>query len=224
MGEASCEKTTAGKAGAFLLIVVSFLLFGGICFAAGSLLWHQGQEVEVSVDAPGEEFTSSVTFTVRNVLGMDILIDENKQSCAMLQFLKDGEWLDICEIRFVREDSAVSSVKYGGMYAHLEPGKTLTYCLGEELLATMASGEYRVAIPYISEEEYLRYLQERGEEIDESLEAEKEASLEESPSEETESQEQDAPDEESEETKAPEIHVFYQEFVFVGRADASVNP
>ena len=199
-----------------------FLLFGGICFAAGALIWYQGQEVDVSVDTSGEHFTERVSFSVSNVLGMDILIDEREGSCARLQFYEGGVWLDVCEIRFVREDSAVISVKYGGMYAHLEPGMTLTYCLDEELLAAMSSGEYRVAIPYISEEEYLRYLQKRGEEIDESLEAEKEASLEEDLSEETEDPQEDV-SEEPEETEAPEIQIFYEEFVFVSQWDTSAK-
>lgn len=223
MGEGTKEKTASNKIGAFLLILVCFLAFGGVCFAAGSLLWQQGQEVEVSIDTSGEEFTSSVTFTVRNVLGMDILIDESKDSCAMLQYLRDGEWQDVCEIRFVEEDSAVISVKYGGMYAHLEPGMALIYCLDEELLSTMSSGEYRVAIPYISEEAYLRYLQKRGEEIDESLEAEKEASLEEESREESEESEEDTLSEGSQETEAPEIQIFYEEFVFVSRWDTSAS-
>ncbi|MBO7158581.1 MAG: hypothetical protein J6W31_08255, partial [Clostridia bacterium] len=156
-----------------------------------------------------------------NVLGMDILIDESRDSCAMLQFLQDGEWVDVCEIRFVREDSAAISVKYGGMYAHLEPGKTLTYCFSQELLGEMVSGEYRVAIPYISEEEYLRYLQERGEEIDESLEeAKKEEESAEETSDEESLEESSLP---PEEIQAPEIHVLYEEFVFVGRQDASAK-
>lgn len=222
MGEETAVKSsTRGKAAAFLLIFLCFLLFGGVCFAAGSLLWYQGQEVDVSIDTSGEEFTSSVTFAVRNVLGMDILIDESKQSCAMLQFMRDGEWEDVCEIRFVKEDSAVISVKYGGMYAHLEPGMTLTYCLEEDLLAVMSSGEYRVAIPYISEEEYLQYLQERGEEIDESLAAEAEASAEELSEENSAEDGEEEVSEETSETEAPEIHVLYKEFVFVSQTDAS---
>jgi hypothetical protein len=215
------KKEGGGKAAAFLLILVCFILFGGVCFAAGSLLWRQGQEMEVSIETSGEGFTSSVTFTVSNVLGMDILIDESRDSCAMLQFLQDGEWVDVCEIRFVREDSAAISVKYGGMYAHLEPGKTLTYCFSQELLGEMVSGEYRVAIPYISEEEYLRYLQERGEEIDESLEEakEEEESAEETSDEESLEESSLPP----EEIQAPEIHVLYEEFVFVGRQDTSAK-
>ena len=213
------KKEGGGKAAAFLLILVCFILFGGVCFAAGSLLWRQGQEMEVSIETSGEGFTSSVTFTVSNVLGMDILIDESRDSCAMLQFLQDGEWVDVCEIRFVREDSAAISVKYGGMYAHLEPGKTLTYCFSQELLGEMVSGEYRVAIPYISEEEYLRYLQERGEEVDESLEeAKKEEESAEETSDEASLEESSLP---PEEIQAPEIHVLYEEFVFVGRQDTS---
>ena len=203
------------------MILVCFILFGGVCFAAGSLLWRQGQEMEVSIETSGEGFTSSVTFTVSNVRGMDILIDESRDSCAMLQFLQDGEWVDVCEIRFVREDSAAISVKYGGMYAHLEPGKTLTYCFSQELLGEMVSGEYRVAIPYISEEEYLRYLQERGEEIDESLEeAKKEEESAEETSDEESLEESSLP---PEEIQAPEIHVLYEEFVFVGRQDTSAK-
>ena len=215
------KKEGGGKAAAFLLILVCFILFGGVCFVAGSLLWRQGQEMEVSIETSGEGFTSSVTFTVSNVLGMDILIDESRDSCAMLQFLQDGEWVDVCEIRFVREDSAAISVKYGGMYAHLEPGNTLTYCFSQELLGEMVSGEYRVAIPYISEEEYLRYLQERGEEIDESLEeAKKEEESAEETSDEESLEESSLP---PEEIQAPEIHVLYEEFVFVGRQDTSAK-
>ena len=145
------------RAVAFLLTFLCFLLFGGICFLAGSLLLHQGQEVVISVETPGTEFTESVTFTVSNVLGIDILVDERKESCAMLQFNRDGEWEDVCEIRFIQEDSAVLSVKYGGMYAHLAPGMELTYCLDEKILSSMTSGEYRIAVSYISEEEYLEF-------------------------------------------------------------------
>ncbi len=208
---------------AFLLILVCFLLFGGVCFLAGRVLWRQGQEVEISVDAPGEEFTESVTFTVSNVLGIDILVDESKDSCAMLQFNRDGQWEDVCEIRFVQEDSASLSLKYGGMYAHLAPGMELTYCLDQTLLATMSSGEYRIAVSYISEEEYLEYLQERAEEIDESLQqvlenGESSEQTEESPEVSTE---EDLAEEDRENTLEPKVQVFYKEFVFVGRQDIS---
>ncbi len=210
------------RAVAFLLTFLCFLLFGGICFLAGSLLLHQGQEVVISVETPGTEFTESVTFTVSNVLGIDILVDERKESCAMLQFNRDGEWEDVCEIRFIQEDSAVLSVKYGGMYAHLAPGMELTYCLDEKILSSMTSGEYRIAVSYISEEEYLEYLQERAEEIDRSL---AEASEERESSEETEaaeeSEESDTPETEEEvESPKPEVQIFYKEFVFIGRQDS----
>ena len=211
------------RALAFLLTFLCFLLFGGICFLAGSLLIHQGQEVKISVETPGEEFTESVTFTVSNVLGIDILIDERRESCAMLQYNRDGVWEDVCEIRFVREDSAVLSVKYGGMYAHLAPDMELRYCLDEKILSSMTSGEYRIAVSYISEEEYLEYLQERAAEIDASL---AETSEESDVSEETETDEESAEEvleeEEEEETfSQPQVQIFYKEFVFVGRQETS---
>ena len=214
------------RAVAFLLTFLCFLAFGGICFLAGSLLLRQGQEVKISVETPGEEFTESVTFTVSNILGIDILIDERRDSCAMLQFNRDGEWEDVCEIRFVRENSAVLSVKYGGMYAHLAPGKELKYCLDEKILSTMTSGEYRIAVSYISEEEYLEYLQERALAIDESLaelSQDGEVSEEEVSAEESEETAEDDADidgtDEGEASPQPEVQIFYKEFVFVSRQD-----
>lgn len=226
-----------------VITFICFLLFGGICFAAGRLLWHQGREVDVSVDTSGEGFTESVTFTVSNILGMDILIDERDGSCAMLQYQDGGEWVDICEIRFVKEDSAALSAKYGGMYAHLAPGMELQYRLDEALLESLPSGDYRIAIPYISEDAYLRYLQERAEEIDESLfeaseevsdasdaalseEVPAESSAEESEEvseESADAKSEDISDGESseEEVQEPEMEVFYKEFQFVNRADRS---
>lgn len=212
------------RALAFLLTFLCFLLFGAICFFAGSVLIRQGQEVKISVDTSGEEFTESVTFTVSNVLGIDILVDEGKESCAMLQFNQDGEWVDVCEIRFVQEDNAVLSVKYGGMYAHLAPGMELRYCLDQEILNSMTSGEYRIAVSYISEAEYLEYLQERAEEIDESLEeALENGALSVSEVSAELSQEEDMEEEQPDEEDAPkpEVQIFYKEFVFVSQQDIS---
>lgn len=216
------NQNSTRRVGSFVLTALCFLLFGGICFAAGVLLWHQGQEVEVSVDTPGDTFTESVTFTVSNVLGMDILIDDREDSCAMLQYREDGKWVDICEIRFVREDSASISVKYGGMYAHLAPGAELEYRLDEALLSSLQGGEYRIAIPYISEDEFLKYLQDRAEEIDESLLEQSELSEEVDTdlsggevSAESRAEEQNG--EESEPVSAPKVQMFYKEFAIVGR-------
>lgn len=238
---------------AAVITLLCFLLFGGICFAAGSLIWRQGREVDVSVDTSGEGFTESVSFTVSNILGMDILIDERENSCAMLQYDMGGEWTDVCEIRFAAEDSAALSVKYGGMYAHLAPGMELQYRLDEELLETLPSGEYRIAIPYISEDAYLKYLQNRAEDIDESLELALEesaqanaalsaeqlsgeisdeesggVSADESEEAVSEEQSEDVSGDLSEESAAdktpePEIQIFYKEFRFVSRADSSAD-
>lgn len=236
---------------AAVITFLCFLLFGGVCFAAGSLIWQQGREVDVSVDTSGESFTESVTFTVSNILGMDILIDERENSCAMLQCDMGGEWTDVCEIRFAGKDSAALSVKYGGMYAHLAPGMELQYRLDEELLETLPSGEYRIAIPYISEDAYLKYLQDRAEDIDESLENALEESVQANAalsdaelsgersdqgsagvsadeSEEAVSQEQSEEvsgdlSEESIRDETPEIQILYKEFRFVSRADSSAD-
>lgn len=218
-------KTESRRRKVFLAAVTLaiFLLFGGICFAAGALIWRQGQEVDVSVDTSGEHFTERVTLSVRNVLGMDILIDERAESCARLQFYEGGVWIDVCEIGFVNCDSTAISVKYGGMYAHLAPGATLSYELDEELLHFLPSGRYRVAIPYISEESYLAYLLERAEDIDESLEAESaaESADEDVSVPETEaSEEESLPDEQSTPPR-PEIEVFYKEFSITNRADGT---
>lgn len=216
------ERTGKNRAVLAVVTFLCFLLFGGICFAAGALIWYQGQEVDVSVDTPGEQFTERVSFAVSNILGMDILIDEREGSCAVLQFYDRGVWTDVSTLGFVLEDSTSVSVKYGGMYAHLAPGATLEYTLDESLLDTLPSGRYRIAIPYISEDAYLAYLQDRAEEIDESLEAERS---------ETESAEEASEEEQSSETVSdspaeepalqPETEIFYKEFSFVNRADGA---
>ena len=217
------EQSKGRRALLALAVFLIFLLFGGICFAAGALIWHQGQEVDVSVDTSGEHFTESVSFAVRNVLGMDILIDERTESCAVLQYHNnDGVWTDVCPIGFVACDSTAVSVKYGGMYAHLAPGAVLEYALDKELLDTLPSGRYRVAIPYISEESYLAYLHDRAEEIDESLEAVLSADSSEGSAEEI-SMDTEASEETDEHPSPtlPEIEIFYKEFSITNRADGA---
>lgn len=220
------ETNPSRKRKAFLAAVtfLIFLLFGGICFAAGALIWYQGQEVDVSVDTSGEHFTERVSFSVSNVLGMDILIDEREGSCARLQFYNGGVWLDVCEIEFVSGDSTAVSVKYGGMYAHLAPGAKLEYELNRDLLAELPSGRYRIAIPYISEESYLTYLQNRAEDIDESLEAERSDDLSQDEIEETVSDVSEISEEvsgESAEIALPRVEIFYKEFSITNRVDST---
>ena len=155
-----------------VILLLCLALVVSLCVCVVLLLLKQGQEVEVSVATSGDTFTESVTITVRNVLGMDILIDEQARSCAMLQYHDGKEWTDISEIRFVSADSIALSAKYGGMYAHLAPGGELYYELSGEQLETLPGGEYRIAIRYISENEYIDYLHARAREIEASLDAE----------------------------------------------------
>ena len=155
-----------------VILLLCLALVVGLCVCVVLLLLKQGQEVEVSVATSGDTFTESVTITVRNVLGMDILIDEQARSCAMLQYHDGKEWTDISEIRFVSADSIALSAKYGGMYAHLAPGGELYYELSGDQLETLPGGEYRIAIRYISENEYIDYLHARAREIEASLDAE----------------------------------------------------
>ena len=153
------------------ILLLCLALVVGLCVNVVLLLLKQGQEVEVSVATSGDSFTESVTITVRNVLGMDILIDEQERSCAMLQYRDGKGWTDISEIRFVSADSVALSAKYGGMYAHLAPGGELHYELDGKQLDTLPGGEYRIAIRYISENEYIDYLHARAREIEASLDA-----------------------------------------------------
>lgn len=216
------EKSGSRRAVLALAVFLIFLLFGGICFAAGALIWHQGQEVDVSVDTSGEHFTESVSFTVRNVLGMDILIDERDASCAVLQYHSEGIWTDVCEIGFVASDSTAVSVKYGGMYAHLAPGAALEYALDRELLDTLPSGRYRVAIPYISEEAYLAYLNDRAEEIDESLALDMSEDISDGYAEEASADSEETEDVGGEDAPLrPNIEIFYKEFSITNRADGA---
>ncbi len=166
-GTRSPQKTLFAVAILLLCLLTIVLLCAG---ALRVLMW-QGREVEVSVATSGEQFTESVTVTLRNVLGMDILIDEQGQSCAMLQHRVGKTWEDVSEIRFVQEDSAALSAKYGGMYAHLSPGGELLYELDGEQINSLPGGEYRIAIRYISEKAYTEYLQARAREIETSLDA-----------------------------------------------------
>ena len=166
-GARSPRKTFFSVAVLLLCLLTVVLL----CAGALHVLLRQGQEVEVSVETSGEQFTESVTVTLRNVLGKDILIDEQEKSCAMLQRRVGETWEDVSEIRFVQEDSAALSAKYGGMYAHLSPGGELLYELDGEQINTLPGGEYRIAIRYISEKAYAEYLRARAREIETSLDA-----------------------------------------------------
>lgn len=164
-GTRSPQKTLFSVAVLLLCLLTMVLL----CVGALHVLLRQGQEVEVSVETSGEQFTESVTVTLRNVLGMDILIDEQENSCAMLQRRVGDVWENVSEIRFVQEDSAALSAKYGGMYAHLAPGGELLYELDGEQINSLPGGEYRIAIRYISEKAYTDYLNARAREIETSL-------------------------------------------------------
>lgn len=215
----------------------------GLCVGVVLLLLKQGQEVEVSVATSGDTFTESVTITVRNVLGMDILIDEQQRSCAMLQYRDGKNWMDISEIRFVSEDSLALSAKYGGMYAHLTPGGELYYELSGEQLETLPGGEYRIAIRYISENEYIDYLHARAREIEASLDAETapELSLPEGSGESSLPADSDEPEGISESTAdgdltpeedvtqpaeipAPKTQLLYAEFIVISKTESGTNP
>lgn len=222
------------------VMLLCFALVVGLCVAVVQLLLKQGQEVEVSVATSGDTFTESVTITVRNVLGMDILIDEQERSCAMLQYRDGKDWTDISEIRFVPEDNIALSAKYGGMYAHLAPGGELHYELAGEQLETLPGGEYRIAIRYISENEYIDYLHARAREIETSLDAaaDPETSLPEdddslptdgsSPEEPAESELSDdsTPEESIEEAgpvSSPKTQILYAEFIVISKTEGNAN-
>lgn len=225
---------------AVALLCLSLVI--GLCVGVVLLLLKQGQEVEVSVVTSGDTFTESVTITVRNVLGMDILIDEQERSCAMLQYRDGKDWVDISEIRFVPEDSIALSAKYGGMYAHLVPGGELYYVLSGEQLETLPGGEYRIAIRYISENDYIGYLQARAREIEASLDAETDPglSLSEPPEEDTLSADGSAPEDasesiaddgsapeeslsEPEQVPAPKTQNLYAEFFIISKPNGNAS-
>lgn len=234
-----------------LILLLCLALVVGLCVCVVLLLLKQGQEVEVSVATSGDAFTESVTITVRNVLGMDILIDEQERSCAMLQYHDGGDWKDISEIRFVSADSIALSAKYGGMYAHLAPGGELYYELSGEQLELLPGGEYRIAIRYISENEYIDYLYARAREIEASLDAEttsesslaegsEDASLPErdpegdsAPEDDSESpaDESPAPEESSsaseistpEPVPSPKTQLLYAEFIVISKTESSAG-
>ena len=52
---------------------------------------------------------------------------------------------------------AVSPV-YGGMFAELQPGKSLEYTLEGAALAALQSGQYRIVVTYVAEYAYTEYL------------------------------------------------------------------
>lgn len=220
-----------------IMVLLCLLLVSGVCFLAAKLIWEQGQDVAVSVDTSGKEYTERVTVTVSNVLGMDLLLDERDHSCAMLQFYGEAGWEDVCEIRFVREDCTAISAKYGGMFAHLRPGEELTYCLQQEELESLQSGEYRIAIRYLIEDEYTRFLRAYARQLEHSFAAESSVDASE-PESRVESGSSGSPDRSNVEGSAPDFsseesgdmvppalqpntQLFYKTFRLVGRSDVS---
>ena len=128
-----------------IMVLLCLLLVSGVCFLAAKLIWEQGQDVAVSVDTSGKEYTERVTVTVSNVLGMDLLLDERDHSCAMLQFYGEAGWEDVCEIRFVREDprELLRRLKE-------EEGKDIWICGGAEVIHSLLQDgwidEYRISV------------------------------------------------------------------------------
>ncbi len=228
MDEKTTDRCLRKRLLSAVAVLFCLLLTGGFCFGVARLLFEQGQEVAISVDTSGEAFTESVTITVSNMLGMDLLIDERDSSCAMLQYWNGEEWEDVCEIRFVQENSASLSAKYGGMYAYLAPGKELQYRLNEQQLEILQSGEYRIAIQYIIEDEYLDYLHRRARQIEEALSAdvsdgeESDGPSEESGADRVDGSEASGAEEPAEAVIAqPKTQTFYKSFRFISRADSS---
>ena len=243
------EITTGKKIVAVVVTLICFALVTFICMGIGGLLWHEGREVDISVETSGKQYTESVTFRIENILGMDLLLGEKEGRTAKLQKQNGEEWEDVCEIRFSAGNGGNVSAKYGGQFSYLAPGDALLYRLDGELLDSMESGTYRLAVYYISEEEYENYLLSLAErieaslhadEFDETTEPEEEVSGEtseeafEAAAEKPESTEESAesegdesdPDEETEEPDepaAPEIRALYKVFTFRSKEDGIVE-
>lgn len=165
------EITTGKKIAAVVVTLFCFALVTVICMGIGGLLWHEGREVDISVETSGKQYTESVTFRIENILGMDLLLGEKEGRTAKLQKQNGEEWEDVCEIRFSAGNGGNVSAKYGGQFSYLAPGDALLYRLDGELLDRMESGTYRLAVYYISEEEYESYLLSLAERIEASLHA-----------------------------------------------------
>lgn len=165
------EITPAKKVVALLVSFLCLAVVIAVCVGLGSILLFEGREVDISVATSGEHYTERVTFKVENVLGMDLLLCEEEGASAMLQKFSENEWVDVCEIRFSRENGAAVSAKYGGQFSHLAAGESLHYTLDGTLLEQMESGTYRLAVHYISEEGYAKYLEELAERIEASIDA-----------------------------------------------------
>ncbi len=206
-----------------LLLCLVLLLLASVCALFIRLLIKQGQEVDISVDTSGDSYTERVTVTVRNVLGMDVLLPENDQSCALLQAYDNGEWKDVCEIRFLQTDQSVLSFKYGGMFIHLSPGGELQAQIPGDRLDALASGEYRVAVRYITENAYASYLQKRAEQIEKNLQNESAAPAESADSSSHTSDVSGMQDTSQAEEDGADMQWFYMSFHLTAREDASEN-
>ena len=250
-GARHTEIPTGKKIVAILVTLLCLAAVAIVCTGLGGIIWFEGREVDISVETSGKTYTESVSFKVENVIGMDLLLGKKEGGAAILQKQNGEEWVDVCEIRFVGSDGAAISAKYGGMFSHLAPGGALEYKLDGKLLETMESGTYRLAVYYISEEQYEDYLHGLAARIEQSLAEERslaeqsEESAEESEDERSdavsepeegseESEETEAPesaDEASEESEEPseepvpmpEIQALYKVFTFVSREDGVVE-
>ncbi len=206
-----------------LLLCLVLLLLASVCALFIRLLIKQGQEVDGSVDTSGDSYTERVTVTVKNVLGMDVLLPESDRSCALLQTYDGGEWKDVCEIRFLQTDQSVLSFKYGGMFIHLPPGGELQAQIPDDRLDALASGEYRVAVRYITEDAYASYLKKRAEQIEKDLRNESAAPAESASSVGNTSDVSGAQDTSEPEEGGAAMQWFYMSFHLTARKDASEN-
>ena len=252
-GARHTEIPTGKKIVAILVTLLCLAAVAVVCTGLGGIIWFEGREVDISVETSGKTYTESVSFKVENVLGMDLLLGKKEGGAAMLQKKVAGGWEDVCEIRFTKGNGAAVSAKYGGMFSHLAPGGALEYTLDGKLLETMESGTYRLAVYYISEEQYEDYLHGLAAQIEQSLaeeraaaeasedelsgensEAESEPEESEEPPEESEESQEESGEEpaesaqepeqaESEEVPMPEIQALYKVFRFTSREDGVVE-
>lgn len=242
------EIPTGKKIAAIFVTLLCLAAVAVVCTGLGGIIWFEGREVDISVETSGKTYTESVTFKVENVLGMDLLLGREKGTPAMLQKQTGEGWTDVCEISFSKGSGAAVSAKYGGLFSHLAPGGSLEYRLDGKLLETMESGTYRLAVYYISEEQYEDFLNGLAERIEQSLAAERSAeetvpeeesadvsetesadfeSSAEETSEESPEESAEEPEESSEEISAevpvPEIQALYKVFTFKSREDGVVE-
>ena len=127
------------------------------CLAVQVILW-QSNDISVSIVSETEEGNNEVTISVLNTAGATLLFYENSEVTGKIEYLSDEGWVEYCDVSYTASNADAVSAQYGGTFAELEPGEDWDVTVPRDKIAEMKNGTYRIKMTYVTEKNYMEYL------------------------------------------------------------------